>query len=37
MGQWRTAGAEIVGGCCDIGPAHIAYLREQLDRIEWRA
>ena len=31
--QWRTAGAEIVGGCCGIGPAHIAYLRKEFDRI----
>lgn len=26
--KWRKAGAEIVGGCCGIGPAHIARLRE---------
>ncbi len=24
---WRTAGASIVGGCCGIGPEHIAALR----------
>lgn len=29
---WRSAGAEIVGGCCGIGPAHIAHLRKELDR-----
>lgn len=28
--QWCDAGAEIVGGCCGIGPEHIAYLREML-------
>ncbi len=32
VAQWRAAGAEIVGGCCGIGPAHIARLREELDR-----
>ena len=30
--RWRAAGAQIVGGCCGIGPAHIARLREELDR-----
>ena len=30
VAQWRAAGAEIVGGCCGIGPAHIARLREAL-------
>lgn len=29
--QWLDAGAAIIGGCCDIGPAHIARLREMLD------
>ncbi|MDP6786701.1 MAG: homocysteine S-methyltransferase family protein [Rhodospirillales bacterium] len=32
VGQWRAAGAEIVGGCCGIGPDHIARLREELSR-----
>ena len=27
---WVSAGAAIVGGCCEIGPAHIATLRERL-------
>ena len=27
---WIDAGAAIVGGCCEIGPAHIATLRERL-------
>jgi len=30
--RWLTAGAGIVGGCCGIGPAHIAHLREVLSR-----
>ena len=29
--QWMAAGATLVGGCCEIGPAHIAALREVLD------
>ncbi len=28
--DWREAGARIVGGCCGIGPEHIARLREAL-------
>lgn len=28
---WRKRGATIVGGCCDIGPDHIAVLRRKLD------
>ena len=27
---WIAAGAAIVGGCCEIGPDHIATLRERL-------
>ena len=30
--QWLSAGASIVGGCCEVGPAHIAQLRRVLDR-----
>ncbi|MDA0701808.1 MAG: homocysteine S-methyltransferase family protein [Proteobacteria bacterium] len=30
--RWRAAGAEIVGGCCGIGPAHILRLRADLDQ-----
>jgi S-methylmethionine-dependent homocysteine/selenocysteine methylase len=26
---WHTAGASILGGCCGIGPEHIAALREE--------
>jgi len=32
VAQWRAAGAQIVGGCCGVGPAHIARLSEELDR-----
>lgn len=28
---WAAAGATILGGCCEIGPAHIAELARQLD------
>ncbi|MEE8601312.1 homocysteine S-methyltransferase family protein [Euzebya tangerina] len=28
---WVDQGAQIVGGCCEVGPAHIRRLREQLD------
>ncbi|TIU94372.1 MAG: homocysteine S-methyltransferase, partial [Mesorhizobium sp.] len=27
---WVEAGASIVGGCCEVGPAHIAALRDRL-------
>jgi len=30
--SWVEAGASIVGGCCEVGPSHIAALRERLDR-----
>ena len=29
---WVEAGAHIVGGCCEVGPAHIAALRGRLER-----
>jgi len=28
--QWADAGATIVGGCCEIGPAHISHLSDSL-------
>jgi S-methylmethionine-dependent homocysteine/selenocysteine methylase/SAM-dependent methyltransferase len=28
--QWRAEGAQIVGGCCGVGPAHVAAARERL-------
>ena len=30
--EWLAAGATIVGGCCEVGPAHIARLRRLIDR-----
>lgn len=27
---WVAAGARIIGGCCEVGPAHIAYLHQTL-------
>ncbi|WP_246637341.1 homocysteine S-methyltransferase family protein [Burkholderia catarinensis] len=30
-GQWIEMGAQIVGGCCGIGPDHIAALRSAID------
>jgi S-methylmethionine-dependent homocysteine/selenocysteine methylase len=29
--DWLSAGADIVGGCCEVGPDHIAYLRAIVD------
>ncbi len=29
--DWVLAGAKVVGGCCEVGPAHIARLRQRLD------
>ena len=29
--RWIEAGAAIVGGCCEVGPAHIARLRQLID------
>lgn len=28
--EWVSRGASIIGGCCEIGPAHIAHLHDQL-------
>lgn len=28
---WVQRGASIVGGCCEVGPAHIRHLRERLE------
>jgi S-methylmethionine-dependent homocysteine/selenocysteine methylase len=28
--NWLAAGARIIGGCCEVGPAHIANLRSKL-------
>lgn len=32
--NWVKEGASIVGGCCDVGPAHIAHLRNKLDALK---
>ncbi|MFB6247473.1 MAG: homocysteine S-methyltransferase family protein [Salinibacter sp.] len=29
--DWLSAGADIVGGCCEVGPDHIARLRTAVD------
>jgi S-methylmethionine-dependent homocysteine/selenocysteine methylase len=29
---WVEAGADIVGGCCEVGPPHIATLRDRLEQ-----
>ena len=28
--NWLAAGARIIGGCCEVGPAHIAQIRQTL-------
>jgi S-methylmethionine-dependent homocysteine/selenocysteine methylase len=30
--QWLTDGADIVGGCCGVGPEHISLIRDWLKR-----
>jgi S-methylmethionine-dependent homocysteine/selenocysteine methylase len=30
--NWLAAGARIIGGCCEVGPAHIAQLDQKLRR-----
>ena len=30
--QWLDAGATIIGGCCEVGPAHIAELANALSK-----
>ena len=32
--RWRAEGAQIVGGCCGVGPAHIAAARRRVERTE---
>ena len=29
--QWLDHGASIIGGCCEVGPQHIAYLNKMLN------
>jgi len=33
---WAEAGARIVGGCCEVGPAHIALLCQELGQAGYR-
>ncbi|HWM27359.1 MAG TPA: homocysteine S-methyltransferase family protein [Woeseiaceae bacterium] len=30
--EWRAAGATLIGGCCRMGPDHIAAMSEALRR-----
>ena len=30
--RWRDEGAQIIGGCCGVGPAHVAAARELLEQ-----
>ncbi len=30
--NWIKNGASVVGGCCEVGPSYIDYLREQIDK-----
>lgn len=32
--RWIDAGASYIGGCCGVGPAHIAAIAERLERLE---
>jgi S-methylmethionine-dependent homocysteine/selenocysteine methylase len=32
--RWREEGAQIIGGCCGVGPAHVAAARELLEQTE---
>ncbi len=32
--KWIAGGASIVGGCCEVGPAHIARLRQLIDEFD---
>jgi homocysteine S-methyltransferase len=27
---WVDAGAQLIGGCCEVGPQHIAELKQRL-------
>ncbi len=29
--EWIACGATIVGGCCEVGPGHIAHLRDRIE------
>lgn len=32
--RWRAEGAQIVGGCCGVGPAHVGAARRLLERTQ---
>ena len=32
--SWLAAGATIIGGCCEVGPAHIARLRQLIEKLD---
>lgn len=32
--RWHALGAQLLGGCCRVGPAHIAAMRKALDQPE---
>lgn len=32
--QWQRAGASIIGGCCEVGPAHIGHIHKTLKTSE---
>ncbi|XKH01741.1 homocysteine S-methyltransferase family protein [Marinobacter nauticus] len=34
--DWVNMGASVVGGCCEVGPAHIAAVAEQLTAARYR-
>ena len=34
--DWLKLGASIVGGCCEISPEHINYIRRILDSLEYQ-
>ncbi len=31
--RWRAEGAQIIGGCCGVGPDHVAAARVQLEQV----
>ena len=32
--RWRAAGADIIGGCCGVGAAHIAAIAQWRDGVQ---
>jgi S-methylmethionine-dependent homocysteine/selenocysteine methylase len=31
---WQAAGAELIGGCCGVGPAHMAMVAAALSAVD---